>query len=120
MTAERFRGVVSLILLLGVSLAAVLIAVGFVGAIAVGWSGSLAGVAGGTVAASTDFGSVAANLRALRPLGFAQLGLIVLILTPVARVAVSVAGFWLEGDRLYVVITAIVLGILLASLFLLH
>jgi uncharacterized membrane protein len=44
-----------------------------------------------------------------------QLGLLLLILTPIARVAFSLAGFALERDRTYVVLTALVLAILLYS-----
>jgi uncharacterized membrane protein len=46
-----------------------------------------------------------------------QLGFILLIATPVARVAFSAIGFAIEGDYLYVAITLIVLAILLFSLF---
>ena len=60
------------------------------------------------------------GLLALRPFAFAQAGLIVLIAAPVLRVATSVVGFWLEGDRLYVAITLAVLAILLGSIFLVH
>jgi uncharacterized membrane protein len=49
--------------------------------------------------------------------GLIQLGLLILIATPVARVAFSVYAFVLERDRVYVVITLIVLAILLYSLF---
>jgi uncharacterized membrane protein len=45
-----------------------------------------------------------------------QFGLLLLIATPVARVAFSMAAFALERDRLYVLITAIVLGVLVYSL----
>ena len=45
-------------------------------------------------------------------------GLILLIATPVVRVAVSIVSFARERDRAYVVITAIVLGLLLLSLVL--
>ena len=45
-----------------------------------------------------------------------QLGILVLIATPVARVAFSLCGFVLERDRTFVVITACVLVILLYSL----
>ncbi|MBV8896722.1 MAG: DUF1634 domain-containing protein [Acidobacteriaceae bacterium] len=45
-----------------------------------------------------------------------QLGILLLIATPIARVAASLVGFALEGDRKYVVITAIVLSVLLYSL----
>ena len=46
-----------------------------------------------------------------------QLGLLILIATPVCRVALSLVGFYREGDRTYVAITFVVLAILLASLF---
>ena len=45
-----------------------------------------------------------------------QLGLLMLIATPIARVALSVVAFSLERDRMYVAITLIVLGGLIASL----
>ena len=45
-----------------------------------------------------------------------QLGLLILIATPVARVAFSVVAFALERDRLYVGITLVVLAVLLFSL----
>jgi uncharacterized membrane protein len=45
-----------------------------------------------------------------------QLGLLLLILTPVARVAFSLAGFALEHDRTYMLLTSIVLAILIYSL----
>ena len=48
--------------------------------------------------------------------GLIQLGLLLLIATPVARVAVAIVGFALERDRLYTVISLIVLVILVASL----
>ena len=48
--------------------------------------------------------------------GVIQLGLLLLIATPIARVAFSVVGFALERDRMYVVFTLIVLAILLYSL----
>jgi uncharacterized membrane protein len=45
-----------------------------------------------------------------------QLGLLLLIATPVARVAFSVYAFAAEGDRTYVIITLIVLAALAGSL----
>ena len=44
-----------------------------------------------------------------------QLGLLLLIATPIARVAFSVVGFAIERDRLYVAFTLIVLAVLLYS-----
>jgi uncharacterized membrane protein len=52
----------------------------------------------------------------LRGRGLIQLGLVLLIATPVARVAVSLLAFARQRDWTYVVVTAIVLLLLLASL----
>ena len=49
-------------------------------------------------------------------LGLIQFGLLLLIATPVARVALAVVGFALERDRLYTVVSLIVLLILAFSL----
>ncbi|MBV8816972.1 MAG: DUF1634 domain-containing protein [Acidobacteriaceae bacterium] len=50
--------------------------------------------------------------------GLIMAGLLVLILTPIARVAFSLAAFALQRDWLYFGITGIVLALLLYSLFL--
>jgi len=52
----------------------------------------------------------------LRGRDIIQLGLLVLIATPVARVIFSLIGFLIEKDWIYVSITAIVLMILFVSL----
>jgi uncharacterized membrane protein len=46
-----------------------------------------------------------------------QLGLVLLIATPVARVALTLGAFLLQRDRLYVLVTSIVLALLLYGLF---
>jgi uncharacterized membrane protein len=48
--------------------------------------------------------------------GLIQAGLLLLILTPVARVALAVVGFALERDRLYALVSLAVLLILAYSL----
>jgi len=48
--------------------------------------------------------------------GLIQLGLLLLLATPVARVAFSIAAFALQRDHLYVVVTLIVMGVLLYSI----
>jgi uncharacterized membrane protein len=50
-------------------------------------------------------------------LGIIQLGVLILIATPVLRVAFSLVAFARERDRIYIALTALVLGILLLSLF---
>jgi uncharacterized membrane protein len=53
---------------------------------------------------------------ALDPAAIIQLGILILIATPVARVAFSVFAFAEERDWMYVVVTLIVLALLLFSL----
>ena len=54
---------------------------------------------------------------ALRPRGIIQLGLLLLIATPVARVVFTVFAFFMERDYTYVGVTLVVLAVLLFSLF---
>lgn len=61
------------------------------------------------------FSQVWAGLLVLHPQAIIALGLLLLIATPVLRVAVSIVAFALERDRRFVVITALVLAILLLS-----
>ena len=119
MTADRFRLAVSWVLTIGVTVSAVLIALGFAGSLAVGWRGSLIGELRRDVWI-TDFDGLIAGLAALRPQAIAQLGLVILVATPVLRVMTSLVGFVLERDWLYVAITAIVLAILLGSALLIR
>jgi uncharacterized membrane protein len=53
---------------------------------------------------------------AWKPDAIIQLGLLLLIATPVARVAMSLVAFILQRDRVYVVVTSIVLALLIFSL----
>ncbi len=48
--------------------------------------------------------------------GLIQLGLLLLIATPIARVILSIVGFAIERDHMYVAFTLIVLAVLLYSL----
>jgi len=67
--------------------------------------------------------SLPAVVRAVRPsdcLAVIQLGLLLLIATPIARVAFSLAAFLLERDRVYVAATFVVLCVLLFSLIAEH
>ena len=53
----------------------------------------------------------------LHSTGIIQLGLLLLIFTPIARVLFSVFAFLVERDLMYVIVTLIVLSVLLFSLF---
>jgi uncharacterized membrane protein len=68
--------------------------------------------------AAEEYRSVRAILHAMGPSNcraIIQFGLLILIATPIARVAFSLVGFTLERDRTYVVITSIVLAVLIYS-----
>jgi uncharacterized membrane protein len=112
----RFRELVSGVLIVGVVTSAILMAAAFGAALLVGWDGSLRGLPP-TGAAPTDFSAIVQGVLELRPIALAQAGLLVLLATPVLRVAASVVAFALERDRLYVGITLAVLAILLLSIF---
>jgi uncharacterized membrane protein len=60
---------------------------------------------------------VLAGALAGKPYAIIAFGVILLIATPVVRVAMSVLFFLAQRDRLYVAITLFVLAVLLASLF---
>jgi uncharacterized membrane protein len=70
--------------------------------------------AGGSILQS--FRGVLQSAVRLNSEGLIQFGLLLLIATPVARVALAVIGFALERDRLYAVVSLIVLVILILSL----
>jgi len=63
-------------------------------------------------------GDVARGVVAGRGQAVVALGLLLLIATPIMRVAVSMLGFALQGDRTFVVISAVVLVVLLLSFLL--
>ena len=70
-------------------------------------------------AAPLDLRGLAGTVRdaiALRGRGIMQLGLLLLIATPVARVAFTAVAFAFERDRTYVLIALLVLSLLLKSL----
>lgn len=61
---------------------------------------------------------VAASIGRLEGRGVVTLGLLLLIATPVVRVAVSILAFHHQRDRVFVAITTTVLILLIASFFL--
>ncbi len=72
----------------------------------------------GEPAQYASLSGVVHNLGWHDPRSIIMLGLLILIATPVARVGMCIAGFLLEGDRMYVTVSSVVLVILLYSLFL--
>jgi uncharacterized membrane protein len=70
----------------------------------------------GEPAALESIVSIVRGALALDGAAIAQLGLLLLIATPVARVAFTLVAFALQRDRKYVVITSIVLALLVYAL----
>jgi len=62
-----------------------------------------------------SLGDVWAGVRDLSGQAIVVVGLLLLIATPVMRVAVSIFAFMYEGDRTYVLITSVVLALLMLS-----
>lgn len=63
-----------------------------------------------------NVGGIAVSAFHLHSSAVIQFGLLLLIATPVARVIFAIIGFYLERDRTYVVVSAIVLAVLVFSL----
>jgi uncharacterized membrane protein len=59
-----------------------------------------------------------ASLLELQPQAIITLGILLLIATPVLRVAISILAFWLERDMKFVLITCTVLLILIIGFLL--
>jgi uncharacterized membrane protein len=70
----------------------------------------------GEAAALRSAPAILAGSLRLHGKSIIQLGLLLLIATPVARVVFSAIGFLMERDYLYVVLTLVVLAVLLYSL----
>jgi uncharacterized membrane protein len=63
-----------------------------------------------------SLGGIIHGVTAFRAAAIIQLGLVLLIATPVARVAMSLVAFIVQRDRIYIVVTTIVLALLIFSL----
>jgi len=74
------------------------------------------GVFRGEPARSRRLLDITRDAAALHGRGILQLGVVLLIVTPILRVAFSVLAFAVERDWMYVAFTTIVLAILLYSL----
>jgi len=63
------------------------------------------------------FEGIFLGLFTFKPMAIIQFGVLLLIITPIMRIVFSLFAFILEKDKLYVIITLLVLGIILASTF---
>lgn len=114
---EQIEIVIGRLLQIGVLVAAFVVIIG--GAI-------LLARHGGTIASFGQFRGEESLLRSIGSIvhgvlrgdssAIVQLGLVLLIATPVARVALTLGAFVLQRDRLYIAITTLVLALLLYGL----
>jgi uncharacterized membrane protein len=65
-------------------------------------------------------GIVLHGLAHADPIALMMVATVLLILTPVARVLVSIYAFWVDGDYKYVVVTSIVFLIMVLTVILAH
>jgi uncharacterized membrane protein len=105
---------ISWILQIGVVLSAAIIIVGLF--LLLGQGGALDAQQLQTFPHTLD--QVWSGLRVLQPQAIIELGLLLLIATPVLRVMISVVAFNMEHDRRYVVIALLLLAILMTSFML--
>jgi uncharacterized membrane protein len=75
------------------------------------------GVFRGEPAELRTLGGIIANILSFHSKRVIELGVLLMLATPVARVALSVLGFLREGDYQYVAISLMVLMILLFTIF---
>jgi uncharacterized membrane protein len=71
----------------------------------------------GTPAMLRSLTGIVHGIRAGQRAAMVQAGLVLLILTPMARVALTLGAFVIQRDRLYVLLTSIVLAVLVYGLF---
>ena len=128
-SAKRtMESLISVLLRAGVGLSALLLLAGMGLAIATGTTGygqslamhrqTLSGT--GLTAFPTTLSTIASGVAQGKPFAIIGLGTVVLIATPIARVAASMFLFLYESDLLYTAITTIVLAVLLFSLLVLR
>jgi uncharacterized membrane protein len=116
-TDRSLEEIISVILRIGVIVSGVIILIGGIYFILVhGNEPALYHTFHGAPDADRSIPLIIKGVVTLRPRSVIQFGLLILIFTPVARVAFSLVGFALERDRKYVLITTIVLVTLVYGL----
>lgn len=115
---------ISYLLIGGVVVSGAVLAVGLLLLLVTGQTGytqtltpSLIVAQHGTVHFPRSLPAILRGTAALKPFAVIESGVLLLIATPVLRVAASVLLFLAERDRLYALVTAVVLVLLLVSLF---
>lgn len=114
---RRVESIIGALLRWGVILAAVVVQAGGIWyLIRHGASAPDYGVFHGEPADLNSVGGILRGVRAGQSRSLIQFGLLILIATPVARVAFSLVAFAIQRDHAYMAITSIVLAVLVYSL----
>ncbi len=120
MTLQRIENLISHVLRIGVAVSLLVVVTGTVTSFVhhpgyLRSPGELAPLTAPGHFATPSVSGVIAGVLAGRGEALVMLGLILLIATPVLRVAVSVIVFLIQRESIFVVITAVVLALLLTS-----
>jgi len=116
-TDERMDAVISAILRVGVSMAALVVLAGGIYYLARhGAQTPHYGAFHGQPQPLRSVPGIIGFALASHSRGIIEVGILLLIATPIARVVFSVIAFALQRDRTYVAITLVVLGVLLYNL----
>ncbi len=116
-TEQRLQSMVAFVLRLGVNLAAAIVILGgLVFLYRHGHELPHYEVFRGEPTDLRTIDGIVREAAALGGRGLIQLGLLVLVATPVARVGLSLIVFAVQRDRTYVVVTLVVLALLILSL----
>jgi len=114
---QKIEQIIGVLLRVGVSMSAALV---FVAGVAYLWQNHAVHVSyqqfHGEPGELTSVAGVVRGAANLDTLSLMQFGLLILIATPVARVLFAAFAFALEHDWLYVIVSLIVFGVLLATL----
>ena len=112
----QLETIVSLVLRFGVILSLSVIAIGAILLFLVDPTHAVVPMSGSPTPQNPT--AILAAVGQLQPTAVIDVGLMLLIATPVIRVAVSVIAFLMEEDFVYTLVTLFVLGVLLLSFFL--
>jgi len=116
MNDQRLETIIGRLLQIGVGLAVAIVVCGGVGYLAAHrHEPADRTVFVGEPAELENLSGIIALAVRFDPSGVIQLGILVLIATPIARVVFSIYAFELERDRLYVAVTLIVLALLVVG-----
>ena len=113
---------ITYVLRIGVVISVILIAIGAVFLFLQGSSngfpiGELASTSSKVNSSMFSFSDIISGLLSYQGLDFMLLGIIVLIITPIARVVTSIISFTYERNWLYVIITIIVFIDIMVAIF---